>query len=104
MLSSILFQYSEQFIISKLTQRFPRYKTHDNEYTCSSGCNVENASYGLCICAERVALVKAVSDGYRKFKAIAVTRYAMITFCIPKFNPVSDFSQSIYTNYIYCLL
>ncbi|CAF0742874.1 unnamed protein product [Brachionus calyciflorus] len=37
-----------------------------------TGCNVENASYGLCICAERTALVKAVSEGYKQFKAICV--------------------------------
>ena len=37
------------------------------------GCNVENASYGLSICAERTALVKAVSMGFKKFPAIAVT-------------------------------
>ena len=36
------------------------------------GCNVENASYGAGICAERTAIVKAVSDGHRKFKSIAV--------------------------------
>ena len=37
-----------------------------------TGCNVESASYGLTICAERVALVKAVSDGQRQFRRIAV--------------------------------
>ena len=36
------------------------------------GCNVENATYGLTICAERVAIFKAISEGERGFDAIAV--------------------------------
>lgn len=38
-----------------------------------TGCNIENVSYGLTCCAERVALFKAVSNGERDFEAIAVT-------------------------------
>jgi cytidine deaminase len=37
-----------------------------------TGCNIENSSYGLTICAERVAVFKAISDGIHKFKAIAI--------------------------------
>jgi cytidine deaminase len=37
-----------------------------------TGCNIENSSYGLTVCAERVAVFKAVSEGYRNFKAIAI--------------------------------
>lgn len=37
-----------------------------------TGCNVENASYGLTICAERVAIFKAISEGERNFRSIAV--------------------------------
>ena len=36
------------------------------------GCNIESASYGLTVCAERVAIWKAVSDGKQKFSQIAV--------------------------------
>ena len=36
------------------------------------GCNVENAAYGSSICAERTALVKALSEGERHFEAVAV--------------------------------
>lgn len=36
------------------------------------GCNIENASFGLTVCAERVALFKALSEGEREFSEIAV--------------------------------
>jgi cytidine deaminase len=36
------------------------------------GCNIENASYGLTVCAERLALLKALSEGEREFTEIAV--------------------------------
>lgn len=42
----------------------------DNQITL--GCNIENSSYGLTICAERVAAFKAISEGIKNFKAIAI--------------------------------
>ena len=40
--------------------------------TIVTGCNVENATYGLTICAERVAMFKALSEGHRAFTRVAV--------------------------------
>ena len=37
-----------------------------------TGCNVESASYGLTMCAERVAIFKAVTEGHRRFKRMAI--------------------------------
>jgi len=45
-------------------------KTRSGEIV--TGCNVENASYGLSMCAERVAVFKAVSEGLSGFDAVAV--------------------------------
>lgn len=40
--------------------------------TIVTGCNVENATYGLTVCAERVAMFKALSEGHRSFVAVAI--------------------------------
>jgi len=58
-----------------------------------SGCNVENASYGLTICAERVAVTKAISEGERDFEAIAIVSQGGVAPCgacrqvLAEFNP-----------------
>ena len=38
-----------------------------------TGCNIESASFGLTVCAERVAIWKALSEGERKFKTLAIS-------------------------------
>ncbi|HKI84761.1 MAG TPA: cytidine deaminase [Candidatus Krumholzibacteria bacterium] len=48
----------------------------DSEGKVHSGCNVENASFGLSVCAERTAIFKAVSEGVRSFEAIAIATRA----------------------------
>ena len=62
-----------------------------------TGCNIENASYGLCNCAERTAIFKAVSEGERDFSYFVITgetdgpispcgacRLVIAEFCDPK--------------------
>lgn len=62
-----------------------------------TGCNIENASYGLCNCAERTAIFKAVSEGERDFNYLVITgetdgpispcgacRQVIAEFCDPK--------------------
>jgi cytidine deaminase len=44
----------------------------DHSGRIHTGCNVENATYGLTLCAERVAVFKAISEGARKFLRIAI--------------------------------
>lgn len=45
-----------------------------------TGCNIESASYSPTICAERVAVSKAISEGYNKIKAIAISGSSKETF------------------------
>ncbi len=67
------------------------------------GCNIENASYGLTICAERVAIFKAISSGARKFAVMALVvdsdtpaspcgacRQVMAEFCDDDFKIISS--------------
>ncbi|MEH7026289.1 cytidine deaminase [Bacillus wiedmannii] len=62
-----------------------------------TGCNIENASYGLCNCAERTAIFKAISEGERDFSYLVITgetdgpispcgacRQVIAEFCEPK--------------------
>ncbi len=55
---------------------FSRFKVgaavQDESGQIFTGCNVENATYGLTVCAERVAIFKAISEGARKFTRVAV--------------------------------
>jgi len=44
----------------------------DSDGRIHTGCNVENATYGLTVCAERVAVFKAISEGARQFRRVAV--------------------------------
>jgi cytidine deaminase len=46
---------------------------YDDNGRMFTGCNIENASYGATVCAERTAVFKAVSDGAKKIKMLAVT-------------------------------
>lgn len=53
--------------------------TNTNEIVC--GANMENASYGLTICAERVAAGTAIAAGYRQFQAIAIATVGQVSPC-----------------------
>lgn len=52
-----------------------------NDGRVCTGCNVENASFGLCLCAERIAIGKAISEGQREFQAIAVAATPLASPC-----------------------
>jgi cytidine deaminase len=60
-----------------------------------TGCNVENASYGLSTCAERVAVFKAVSEGERDFEAIAVVTEKGVPPCGACRQVLMEFGEDI---------
>lgn len=84
------------------------------------GCNIENASYGATNCAERTAFFKAVSEGYKKFRRIAIVGGLIgkeeTEYCAPcgicrqvmaEFTDIHDFqvilAKSIDDYYVYSL-
>ncbi|XP_030901618.2 cytidine deaminase isoform X2 [Melopsittacus undulatus] len=48
-----------------------------------TGCNVENACYSLGVCAERTAILKAISEGHTSFRAMAIASDVCDTFIVP---------------------
>ncbi len=59
------------------------------------GCNIENVSFGLTVCAERVALFKAVSEGERRFRAVAVVTATGVTPCGACRQVLSEFAPDL---------
>ena len=81
----------EHLIREALEARDQAYAPHSHFYVGAAiltvegkvfrGCNVENASYGLTICAERTAVVSAVASGYRSFRGLAIASLGGVTPC-----------------------
>jgi cytidine deaminase len=63
--------------------------------TLVSACNVENASYGLAVCAERAAICKAISEGYREFTAIAIAASPLASPCGACRQFIAEFGSEI---------
>ena len=60
-----------------------------------SGCNVENASFGITICAERVTLSSAVAAGHLRFRAIAVCAHPLASPCGSCRQFIVEFGEAI---------
>ncbi|MEM7164803.1 MAG: cytidine deaminase [Planctomycetota bacterium] len=92
----------ESLVASALAARDRAYAPYSNylvgaallcvDGTVFTGCNVENASYGLTCCAERTAVFKAVSEGHQQFLAIAVATETGASCCGACRQVLSEFS------------
>jgi cytidine deaminase len=81
----------DRLISRAIEARHQAYAPHSHFYVGAAllveggevfeGCNVENASYGLSLCAERVAVCTAVAAGYRSWTAIAIASLGGVTPC-----------------------
>ena len=96
---------SEQLVQAAIAVRENAYAPYSN-YTVGAallgengqiytGCNVENASYGLTVCAERNAVFKMVADGCRKIEAIAVATENSGSPCGACRQVLVEFAQDI---------
>jgi len=84
-------QEIEQLVMAAVDARGRAYAPHSHfdvgaailtdDQRITSGCNVENASFGLTICAERVAASAAVAAGYREWKALAIASTGGVAPC-----------------------
>ncbi len=92
-MSPIDLSAAEELLRQAIRAREPAYAPYsgfsvgaallDAHGSVHAGCNVENVSFGLTVCAERIAVFKAVSEGVRDFRAIAVVGPDDTAACAP---------------------
>jgi cytidine deaminase len=95
----------DQLVRRAIDARDQAYAPHSHFYVGASlllpdgqiitGCNVENASYSLSICAERVAAASAVAAGYRSWRAVAIASLGGVTPCGACRQFLSEFGLNI---------
>ena len=95
----------DQLVRAAVEARDQAYAPHSHFYVGAalwipsgaivSGCNVENASYSMSICAERVATATAVAQGHRAFQAIAIASVGGVSPCGACRQFLSEFASDM---------